>query len=57
MPVHDLRVRFDSRYSVKEFRLEPGGNKLVPEKDGDGFVVTVPRLDLHAMVIAELDPN
>jgi hypothetical protein len=36
--------------------LEPGGTELKTEKDADGaLVVMVPRLDVHAMVVAELD--
>ena len=52
IPIHDIRVTFrDAR--LRQFRLEPGGVVLQPEATPQGRQVTVPRLDVHAMVIAE----
>ena len=52
LPIHDLRVTFRNR-SLTSFRLVPGGTALVPVAGPDGLTVTVPRLDIHAMVVAE----
>lgn len=55
--IHDIRVRFSAKYPIKEARLEPGGTKLPIAREGDEIWVTVPKLDVHAMVIAELAEN
>ena len=54
LPVHDIAVTFRG-YAIKRVRLEPQGLELKPEKGGDDLVaVTVPKLAVHAMVVAEL---
>ena len=52
LPIHDIRVTFRGRM-YRRFRLVPGGNGLDATPTADGLTVTVPRLDIHAMVVAE----
>lgn len=53
LPIHDIRVSFRD-YKLGRIHLEPGGLELTPKTDGTNTTVTVPRLDIHAMVVAEL---
>ena len=55
VPIHDIQVRFDSRYRFRRIHLEPEGKDLEIRKTAAGVTVTVPRLDIHAMVIGELE--
>jgi hypothetical protein len=54
LPIHDIRVAFDRAYGVKKVALQPGDRALPVETVGGEDRVTVPRLDVHAMVVAEL---
>ena len=56
VPIHDIHVTFAPGYRVARIHLEPEGRDLEPVKTPQGVRVTVPRLDVHAMVVAELDP-
>jgi molecular chaperone GrpE len=42
------------RYGIKRIHLEPGGVELKLNRDGGDARVSVPRLEVHAMVVAEL---
>lgn len=53
VPIHDIRVTFEG-YNVRRVHLEPEGLDLTPAMGPGGLTVTVPRLDLHSMVVAEL---
>jgi hypothetical protein len=53
IPIHDVAVTFRG-YDVKRVRLEPQGLELKPEKGSGTVRVTVPKLTVHAMVVAEL---
>ena len=53
IPIHDIRVTFRDRRSRK-FQLVPGNTKLSPTPTADGLTVTVPRLDIHTMVVADM---
>jgi hypothetical protein len=55
VPIHDIRVTFDSRYRLRKVRLEPEGKDLEIRKTAEGARVTVPRLEVHAMVVGELE--
>jgi len=52
LPIHDIRVTFRGK-TLTRFRLVPGDRELKPEQTDLGVTVTVPRLDIHAMVVAE----
>lgn len=54
VPIHNIRVSFASRYRLRSVRLEPEGRPLPVKKTRDGWSVTVPRLDIHAMVVADV---
>lgn len=54
VPLHDLRITFDPRYHFRRVHLEPEGKTLDVRKTPAGTSVTVPRLDVHAMVVGEL---
>jgi hypothetical protein len=55
VPIHDVRVRFSPQYRVARVHLEPEGRELLVERNADGASVVVPRLDVHSMVVAELE--
>lgn len=50
------RVRFDRQYRLARIHLEPEGIDLKPATTSDGSTVRVPRLDVHTMVVGELEP-
>ena len=54
LPVHGIRVAFSPGMKVARAHLEPGHAALEIEDRGSGPEVIVPRLDVHAMVVAEL---
>jgi hypothetical protein len=54
LPIHGLRVTFGKQYRPRGIRLEPGGRVLQPRRVPAGLEVTVPRLDVHSMVVADL---
>jgi hypothetical protein len=56
VPIHDVAVTFDRRYRFRAVRLEPGGKVLEMQPVAAGTRVTVPRLDVHALVVGELEP-
>ena len=52
LPIHDLRVTFRDP-TLKRFLLVPGKIPLAAAKAEAGTTVTVPKLDIHCMVVAE----
>ncbi len=56
VPIRDIRVTFAPEYRLGRVHLEPGGLDLKVESTPRGSGVAVPRLDIHAMVVAELRP-
>jgi hypothetical protein len=55
LPIHDIRVRFGPNYRVSRVHWEPEGKTLETRRGTDGVTVTAPRLDVHGMVVAELE--
>lgn len=53
VPIHDITVTLTG-YSVTRVHLEPGALELKPTVTGNALTVTVPRLHIHALVVAEL---
>jgi len=53
IPLSGIKVRFRG-YNLGRIHLEPGGTDLKPVQTDGGLEVTVPRLDIHSMVVAEL---
>jgi hypothetical protein len=54
IPIPDIKVSFSSGYKIGRVHLEPEGLTLKPARTKDGLQVTVPRLEVHSMVVAEL---
>ncbi|WP_397569255.1 beta-galactosidase trimerization domain-containing protein [Schlesneria sp. T3-172] len=54
VPIHDITVTLSPQYQVRRIHLEPEGLDLKPEQTPEGVTVTVPRLDVHSMVVVEL---
>jgi len=55
IPIHDIRVTFAPTYQLGRVHIEPGDQDLDTRRTPDGgMAVTVPRLDVHAMVVGEL---
>jgi hypothetical protein len=57
VPIHDIRVSFAPLYKFRRLHLEPEGKDLVARSSPGGTSVVVPRLDVHTMVVGELDPE
>lgn len=53
IPIHDLVVKFHEK-DIQRVHLEPEGLELKLKPLDDGWLVVVPRLDLHSIVVAEL---
>ncbi|MFO0957471.1 MAG: beta-galactosidase trimerization domain-containing protein [Isosphaeraceae bacterium] len=56
VPIHGIRVRFGPKYRVGRVHLEPDGIDLEARATPEGTVAVVPRLDVQAIVVAELAP-
>jgi hypothetical protein len=52
IPIHDIRVIFTANLP-RRCRLEPEGQELEVRRQGTTASVVVPRLDIHAMVVAQ----
>jgi len=57
VPIHDIKVTFNPRYRFRRLHLEPEGRDLPFQPSSTGVSVTVPKLDVHAMVVGELEPE
>jgi hypothetical protein len=57
VPIHDIRITFAPGYRLGRVHLEPEGRDLKVESTPGGPSVVVPRLDVHAMVVGELEPG
>ena len=54
VPIHDIHVTFDRSYKLGRVHLEPEGKELTVTAKQAGWQVTIDRLDVHSMVVAEL---
>ena len=54
VPIHDIQVTFGPQYTFRQVRQEPAGVNLDTHQTPDGTTVIVPRLDVHTMVVGEL---
>jgi len=57
VPIAGIRVGFRVKDEVGAVSMEPGGSRLVVNHVAGARWITVPRLDVHAMVVAELGPR
>jgi hypothetical protein len=53
LPIHDIRIRFRRR-DIKSIHLEPAALPLGMMKVDEGIEVLVPKLAIHALVVADL---
>ncbi len=56
VPITGIQVTFNG-YRISRIHLEPEGLELAAARAGDSTQVTVPRLEVHSMVVAELEPG
>ncbi|MFN3653440.1 MAG: ThuA domain-containing protein [Armatimonadota bacterium] len=54
VPIAGIRVTFDPKYRISRIRTQPEGKMLKLTRAARGTSVTVPRLEVHSMVVAEL---
>src|SRR5205085_10849545 len=52
IPIADIRVTFRPGYKLRRVHLEPEGKALDVRATETGTTVVVPRLSVHAMVVA-----
>ena len=57
LPIHDITITFGPQYKFRKIHLEPGGQELELKTTGAGTRVVVPRLEVHALIVAELKPK
>jgi hypothetical protein len=56
IPIHDIQVSLSSKYPVHSIHLEPGELELEIQRTAAGEIhVVVPKLEVHAMVVCELE--
>jgi hypothetical protein len=55
VPIHGIEVRFRKELGVRQATLQPDGTALEIADAGEEVKVVVPRLDIHAMVVAEIE--
>jgi Trehalose utilisation len=55
VPIHDIRIDFGPEYRFRRIHLEPEGKELEMRKTAKGTSVTVPRLEVHSMVVGEFE--
>lgn len=55
VPIHDIRITFQPGYRFRRIHVEPEGKDLEMRKTAQGTCVTVPRLDVHSIVVGELE--
>jgi hypothetical protein len=53
LPIHNIIVGFKG-YDIRRIHLEPGATDLAMNREADVVRVKVPKLAVHAMVVAEL---
>jgi len=54
VPIQDIEVTIAPQYRFERLHLEPDGLELVNTRDERGTHTTVPRLDVHTMIVGEL---
>ena len=53
IPIHDIGITLDG-YNIRRCHVEPEGIELTITLEGNLQRVTIPRLDIHTLVVAEL---
>lgn len=55
IPIHDIALHFAEDYVISRIHIEPEGRDLEFERTPSGTRAIVPRLEIHSIVVAELD--
>ena len=55
VPISDIQITFRPDYKIRRATLQPEGKVLEVRRLPNGSSVTVPRLGVHTMVVAELE--
>lgn len=54
VPIHDIRISFQKQYRIRKIVLQPEGIELPIDSRDSTSSVTVPRLEIHSMVVVDL---
>lgn len=54
LPIHDIAVTLDSGYAIESARLQPEDIPLAVERAKSGWTISVPKLDVHSMIVIDL---
>jgi hypothetical protein len=54
LPILDIKLTFRPEYKIKSVKLQPEGRELDVKKLPAGSTVIVPRLEVHTLVVVEL---
>jgi hypothetical protein len=54
VPIYDIQISIDTKYSAARVLQQPEGIELPMTKTADGATVTIPKLDIHTMMVLEL---
>jgi len=54
VPIHDIAITLDPRYQVKAITLQPDGQAIPVQADAAGAKIRVPQLDVHRIVVIDL---
>ncbi len=57
VPIHDIRVTFGPQYKIRHVHQQPDGTELTLVTANGSQSVVVPKLDVHTMVVAELEES
>ncbi len=55
LPIHDIAITFAPQYRFTKIHVEPGGRELEMKTTPAGIRIVLPRLDVHAIIVGELD--
>lgn len=57
LPIYGIQIDLDSDYEYSRIHQEPEGIDLTSEKTVEGTNFVVPKLELHSIVVIELNPR
>lgn len=55
VPIHNIQIAINSKYAVSRIMRQPDGIELPLNRTANGITVTVPQLDIHTLVVIELE--
>lgn len=54
IPIHNIEIRFDGKYAIRAVYQQPEGVKLETKVVNDMVSVSLPKLEVHTMVVCEM---